>query len=41
MGSVAERLFLVTCRSCHLPMATVAHIGGEELAALLAHVRAC
>ena len=41
MGSVAAHLFVVTCRACHVPVATVPRIGGEELAALLAHVRAC
>ena len=38
---MAERVFVVICRYCQAPVATVPHIGGEELVALLAHVRAC
>ena len=38
---MAERVFLVICRACQAPVAVVPHIGDEELAALLAHVRAC
>ena len=37
----AERLFLVSCRRCRLPVALAIRVGAAELDALLAHVRAC
>lgn len=37
----AERLFLVSCRHCRLPITMVPRVGHEDLDALLAHVRSC
>ena len=40
-GVGAERLFLVSCRYCRVPIATVTRVGAEELEAMLTHLRAC
>lgn len=36
-----DRLLLVSCRYCRIPVAAATHFGAEELETLLAHVCSC
>lgn len=36
-----DRLLLVSCRYCRVPVTAATHFGPEELETLLAHVRSC
>ena len=36
-----NRLFLASCRYCHIPVTIAPRFGLEELETLLTHVRAC
>ena len=36
-----DRLLLVSCRYCRIPVTAATHFGPEDLETLLAHVRSC
>lgn len=36
-----DRVLLVSCRYCRIPIAAATHFGPDELEMLLAHVRTC